>query len=168
MPPLGNDIDFSDDVEFAKLLLRSDDVDLAAAALELARDSDPLLNFSQTLGWLDRCAEELSGPVARATNERDLLEALAGCLSGTHGLTGSAEAYRSPAGSYLPDVIRTGHGIPISLSVIYLAVAERLQIPLQGIAAPAHFLCRLDAPEGPLYLDAFSGRRMYGLAGAAL
>lgn len=160
MPPLGNNIDFSNDVEFSKLLLRSDDVDLATASLELARDSDPQLNFAQTLGWIDQCVEELSGPIARAKSEQDMLEALAACLSGTHGLTGSAEAYQSPDGSYLPDVIRTGHGIPISLSVIYIAVAERLQIPLRGVAAPAHFLCRLDAPGGPLFLDAFSSGRV--------
>lgn len=160
MSPLNADAGFSRDREFPKLLVRQDDVDLAVAALELARDGNPDLDFAPTLGWLDDRAAELAGPVARAGDESDVLEALAGCLSGVHGLTGSAEAYRTPEGSFLPDVIATGHGIPISLSVIYMAVAHRLGVALAGVAAPVHFLCRLETAEGPLFLDAFSSGRV--------
>jgi len=165
MRPLGVDADFSGDIEFAKLLVRQDDVDLATAALELARDTDPTLDFAATLRWLDQRAEELSGPVARAGDERSMLETLAGCLSDTHGLTGSADAFHTPGGSYLPDVIASGHGIPISLAVIYIAVATRLRIDLAGISTPMHFLCRLETPVGPLFLDAFSDGRVMDESG---
>ncbi len=158
--PLDADAGFARDREFPKLLIRQDNVDLTIAALELARDGNTDLDFADTLGWLDDRAAELAGPVARADNERDLLEALAGCLSGVHGLTGSAEAYRTPGGSFLPDVIASGHGIPISLSLIYMAVARRLGIALEGVAAPVHFLCRLDTAGDPLFLDAFSSGRV--------
>lgn len=151
---------FAADEEFAKLLIRQDDVNLEIAALELARDGHRSLDFTPTLGWFDDRAAELAGPIARAADEQDMLEALAGCLSGSHGLTGSAEAFQTAEGSFLPEVIASGHGIPISLSLIYIAVAQRLNLPLQGVAAPVHFLCRLDAPAGPLFLDAFSSGRV--------
>ena len=44
---------FAGDEEFAKLLVRQDDVDLEIAALELARDASPSLDFSATLTWFD-------------------------------------------------------------------------------------------------------------------
>ena len=109
---------FAADEEFAKLLIRQDDVNLEVAALELVRDGHRSLDFSPTLGWFDDRATELAGPMARAADEQGMLEALAGCLSGSHGLTGSAEAFQTAEGSFLPEVIASGHGIPISLSVI--------------------------------------------------
>ena len=163
MSSFDTEMSFAGDEEFAKLLVRQDDVDLEIAALELARDASPSLDFAATRTWFDQRAAELAAPIARASDEQDLLEALAGCLSGTHGLTGSAEAFESAAGSFLPDVIATGHGIPISLSLVYIAVAKRLRIPLEGVASPLHFLCRLDAPSGPLFLDAFSSGRVMEL-----
>lgn len=163
VPSFDAEPSFSADREFAKLLVRQNDVELEIAALELARDACPLLDFSETIGWLDERACELAGPIARAANQHDMLESLAGCLSGSHGLTGSADAFRTADGSFLPQVIRNGHGIPISLSLIYIAVARRLHIPLHGVAAPGHFLCRLDTNDGPLFVDAFSSGRVLEL-----
>jgi regulator of sirC expression with transglutaminase-like and TPR domain len=163
VPSFDTESTFAADEEFAKLLVRQDDVDLEVAALELARDRCPSLDFGDTLKWFDARAQELAGPMARADNEQDMLESLAGCLSGSHGLTGSAEAFRSVEGSFLSDVIASGRGIPISLSLIYMAVARRLKIRLEGVAAPVHFLCRLDAPAGPLFVDAFSSGRVMEL-----
>ena len=163
MPSFDAGSSFTADTEFTKLLGRQDDVDLDIAALELARDADPSVDFGDVLGWMDERASELASAMARANDEYDQLASLAGCLSGTHGLTGSAEAFRSPGGSFLPEVVKTGHGIPISLSLIYLGVARRLHIPLQPVAAPVQFLCRLDTPSGPLFLDAFTSGRVLDL-----
>ena len=163
MPSFDAEPSFAADEEFAKLLVRQDDVDLEIVALELARDRQRALDFTATLRWFDARAAELAGPMARAGDEQQTLEALAGGLSGSHGLTGSADAFQRVEGSFLPDVIANGHGIPISLSLIYIAVARRLHLPLQGVAAPVHFLCRLDAPAGPLFLDAFSSGRVMEL-----
>ena len=82
---------FAADEEFAKLRIRQDDVNLEIAALELARDGHRSLDFTPTLGWFDDRAAELAGPIARAADEQDMLEALAGCLSGgSGGQSGSA------------------------------------------------------------------------------
>ncbi|HAB12838.1 MAG TPA: hypothetical protein DCE47_14235, partial [Planctomycetaceae bacterium] len=85
MSSFDTEMSFAGDEEFAKLLVRQDDVDLETAALELARDVNPSLDFAATLTWFDQRAAELAAPVARANDEQDLLESLAGCLSGRHG-----------------------------------------------------------------------------------
>lgn len=152
-----SDQDFSGDTEFRKLLTRRTDVNLALAALELARDASPKLDFAKPLAWIEQRGRELRGPVARAESEPGVLEAIAECLSGKYGLRGDADAYQRADGSYLNRVIETGRGIPISLSVLYMAVAREAGVELHGVAAPMHFLTRYESTEGPLFCDAFSG-----------
>lgn len=152
--------DFSADIEFSKLLLRDSDVDLTVVALEIARDANPSLQFEETLNWISARAAELSGRAAAAWSEADSLRALSTMLADTYGLMGDEEAYQLPESSYLPDVIARKRGIPISLSILYMAVAREIGLDLQGVAAPQHFLTRFDGIEGTIYLDPFVGGRI--------
>lgn len=149
------DIDFSGDPEFCKLLARRDDVDLTRAALELARDAQPNLDFEHSLSWIRKRAEELRSHILRVQTDRDMLRELVRCLNGTHGLHGDKQAFQRDECSYLNRVIETGVGIPISLSIIYISVAQLAGMDLVGVASPMHFLTRLDTIEGPLFVDAF-------------
>ena len=149
-----------DDAEFFKLVSRRRDVDLTRAALEVARDFDPDLDADAVLAWLDGRAAEARGAVAAAESERDALAALADVLCGRHGLCGEDAAFDRPESSYLPHVIDCGRGLPITLSLIYMAVAERVGLALAGVSAPLHFLTRLDTPAGPLFQDPFHGGRV--------
>lgn len=153
-------LDYSEDSEFRKLLARRSDIDLTVAALEIARDAYPALDFSHSLVWIAKRAAELHGPTVRSQSERDLLRELGRCLAGMHGLHGDREAYHRPECSYLHRVIETGVGIPISLSLVYVAVAQRAGIDLQGVAAPMHFLARYDGSDGVYFLDAFHQGRL--------
>lgn len=148
------------DGEFLKLMMRRSDVNLTVAALELARDADPGLNFQPTLEWIEDRAAELAGDVARATSEVAALRALSRCLADRHGLQGCDRAFCCADGSYLHRVVETGRGIPISLSAIYISVAQRVGIDLAGAAAPAHFLCRCETAAGPLFVDPYHGGRL--------
>jgi len=150
--------DFTADVEFCKLLGRQEEtVHLTTAALELARDACPKLPFELVFQWIDDRAGELSGPLARAGSDEALLGEFKACLAGRHGIVGSHEAYESADGSFLNRVIERKTGIPISLSVLYMAVAERTGVPLRGVAAPGHFLTCYETIDTPLFVDAFAG-----------
>ncbi len=146
---------FSNDTEFRKLLVRQRDVDLTIAALEIARDANPRLDFGHTLEWIAKRSREFGGPMARAGSDRHVLKELARCLAGQHGLHGDRNAFDRAESSYVNRVIETGLGIPISLSLVYVAVAQQTGLDLVGVATPMHFLTRYDALEGPLFLDAF-------------
>ncbi|QDT64541.1 SirB1 family protein [Calycomorphotria hydatis] len=148
------------DTEFLKLIARCSEVDLVTAALELARDIDPSLCFRSCHEWIDTQARELRREIARADSEHDALVMLGKHLSSRCHLTGDPAAYRSAEGSCLHRVIDTGRGIPISLSVIYMAVAARVGIELHGVAAPLHFLTRYDGVSGVFFIDAFDGGRV--------
>ncbi len=151
---------YQHDTEFTKLLARRSDVDLTLAALELARDLYPGLDFRPTFDWINARGAELAGPVARARNERESLSELGRCLAEIHGIHGSPEAYEQADGSCLNRVIETGNGLPITLSILYMAVASQVGIELQGVSAPLHFLTRYESAEGPLFVDAFGDGRV--------
>jgi regulator of sirC expression with transglutaminase-like and TPR domain len=150
--------DFAADAEFRKFLGRQDDnVNLTAAALELARDAYPDLVFESVFRWIDDRAGELCGPVARAGSDEGLLGELGACLAKCHEIIGSREIFEHADGSFLNRVIERKTGIPISLSVLYMAVAERTGIVLKGVAAPGHFLTCYETLDTPLFVDAFAG-----------
>src|SRR5207253_2280148 len=74
--------------------------------------------------------------------------------------------YYSPANSYLPEVLRTRRGLPITLVLIYKCVAERIGLEVQGINSPGHFLAAVRRGErnknaekrgGWMYVDPFYG-----------
>lgn len=75
-------------------------------------------------------------------------------------LRGDDDCLSDPEASYVNRVLETGRGIPISLSLVYLNVANELGIPLEPIAAPQHFLTRLPTDSGNLYVDAFNHGRI--------
>lgn len=150
------DLDFKLDLEFTKLMARREDVDLTTVALELARDAYPALDFAATLNWIAERAREVSVRLPHASDDESTLEILVHCLAVKQGLCGSREAYQKADSSFINRVIETRRGIPISLSVIYMAVAEQAGLNLQGVAAPGHFMTRYEGADGPLFVDAFA------------
>ncbi len=148
------------DNEFIKLLARRSDADLTLAALEIARDAYPTLDFAPTLSWIEDRGSNLAGPVAKARTERDALEILKCDLSDACGIFGDLSAYQTPDSSYLNRVIETRRGLPITLSILYEAVGRSAGVILRGVSTPQHFLLRSDTAEGPLYIDPFSHGRI--------
>lgn len=76
------------------------------------------------------------------------------------GFEGNRLDFYDPRNSYLPQVLATRRGIPISLALIYKAVGERLGLPVTGIGAPGHFLVRIEDESGALLIDPFHKGRM--------
>lgn len=151
------DGDFARDAEFLKLLARRDDVHLTTAAMEIARDAYPQLEFTGVFDWITERATEISSAVLQAADEEEALALLTHCLAHEQSLMGCREAYSHADSSYLNRVIETRRGIPISLSVLYVAVANQAGLALHGVATPGHFMTRYDGISGPLFVDAFDG-----------
>lgn len=65
-----------------------------------------------------------------------------------------AESYYERGNSSVEQVLRSRRGIPISLAVVVLSVAESCGLPARGINFPGHFLAQL----GEVYVDPFAMR----------
>ena len=157
---MSSEFDYSQDIEFNKLLAWRSDVDLTILALELARDAYPQLDFGVVVNWIRQRADDLRPVITRASSEREALQLVAKSIASDQGIVGDLRAYEESDGSFLNCVIEKQRGIPLSLTMLHMAVCRELNIDLQGVAAPRHFLSRVETPDGPLFLDAFAGCRI--------
>ena len=143
---------------FEKVLAGDDvNIDIAHACLLIAQDAYPDLQVERYLGDIERMAMRLRGRTPQTAVVEERLAVLNQFLFEDLGFRGNTEEYYDPRNSYLNDVIDRKIGIPISLSVVYMAVGRRVGLPLEGVSFPGHFLVRLRLHAGVLVLDPFAG-----------
>lgn len=114
---------------------------------------------------LDRIAalvrEQCSSANSPRANRTSLITYLHEVLFEQEGFVGvPQERYYNPLNSYLPAVVRLKHGLPITLGVIYKAVAERVGLPVEGIFSRGHFLLRVQDQQGWLIVDPYHRGRI--------
>jgi regulator of sirC expression with transglutaminase-like and TPR domain len=142
---------------FTEVVTRPEpEIPLDEAALLIAASAQPGLDVAVQLGRLDDLAAGCKAPT---------LEALCSHLFTDLGFTGNTEDYADPRNSYLDQVLDRRVGIPISLSVLTMAVGRRLGVALAGVGMPGHFLVR-HLGDPPVFLDPFGGGQRLDEAGA--
>jgi len=125
-------------------------------AILLAREANPNLDEHALHRALDGLgAETLIRRGLRSTPERDG-RILAELLFEELGFAGERDDYYNPDNSYLDKVMHRRRGIPISLSVLTMAIGERAGMDVEGVGFPGHFLVRVGGPDG-VYQDPFNG-----------
>src|SRR5258708_36108223 len=72
------------------------------------------------------------------------------------GWRGTADHYTDPLNSYLDQVLARRKGIPISLSIVYLIVAERVGLNLEAVGLPGHFMGGCYDGNVPFFIDPFN------------
>jgi len=108
---------------------------------------------------LQRYVDEVRSRV-RGSQPQALLAHLHDVLFEEEKLVGNQEDFYNTANSYLPEVLRTKLGLPITLSLIYKVVAERLGLRAWGVGLPGHFLCGVEIDGKTMLVDAFAGGRI--------
>lgn len=135
-----------------------DPINIPRAALRFAKEiAYPDLEVEHYLVQLEKLAATARREMPPQVSIRDQAEFLASLLFREIGFQGNIEAYEDPRNSYLNEVLDRQLGIPISLSMIYVAVAERLGLPAKGVGLPGHFIVSVQDPKGEWYLDPFNG-----------
>jgi regulator of sirC expression with transglutaminase-like and TPR domain len=132
-------------------------------AFTIAEDEYPGLDKAHYRAELDALAEVVAPAVRQAADLRERLEILTAHMYGALGFKGNQDDYYDPKNSYLNDVIERRVGIPITLAVVLMALARRLDIRIEGVGFPGHFLVRAGGPTG-VYLDPFTDGRVLARA----
>jgi len=139
----------------------NEDVPLDVAALELATIEHPDSPVEPFLQLLDSHATELGERVDEDTDGEEFVHLLNDYLVEELGFRGNEDNYYHPDNSCLNEVLAQRVGIPITLSVVYMEIARRLDRPIFGIGLPGHFLIEYNDGDYASYLDPFhSGRLM--------
>jgi regulator of sirC expression with transglutaminase-like and TPR domain len=128
-------------------------IDLAKAALYIARDEYPDLDVNSYLKLLNQWGRQLKKKTASTVSRR--VELLNDFLFGQMNFQGNHEHYYDPRNSFLNDVMDRKKGIPITLSVIYLHLAWKMGLSAEGVGFPGHFLVRILEDSRTIYVDAF-------------
>lgn len=131
-------------------------IDLAEAALLIAAEEYPQLSVGAYLSRLDDLARDAAPVVGGGGSTRARVEQLNRFLFVERGFAGNRDDYYDPRNSFLNDVIETRRGIPITLAVVFIAVASRLGLDARGVSFPGHFLVKVVGGE-MLLVDAFHG-----------
>lgn len=127
------------------------------AMWQLASTLYPGSKYTNHKRKLAAWGRELRLRLGNAVTDRERVRILSAYLADRHSFRGNTEAYYSDENSILPRVIDTRLGIPISLTILYILVAERAGMKVEGVNLPGHFIAR----HGEVLFDPFhKGRRL--------
>ncbi len=151
------ELHFTDPVAEFRGFIRSMNYELETGVLLLSRTANPDLDCGACCTFLDRlaarCRELTPGPATT----RGKCRVINRVLFHEYGFRGNTEHYTDPLNSFLDQVLQRRKGIPISLSIVYLLVAQRLGLPLEPVGAPTHFFIGCYEESPPFFIDAFRG-----------
>jgi regulator of sirC expression with transglutaminase-like and TPR domain len=150
--------------------LPDSEIDLADAALQLARIAEPDLDWRAARAHLTELARD-AVDLAAETPAGDLAAragALAGLMAGRHGYRGDTETYDDLDNANLIRVIERRRGLPVALGILWLHAARAAGWAVRGINFPGHFLIALEDDTPPrgegglrlLVLDLFDGGKV--------
>jgi regulator of sirC expression with transglutaminase-like and TPR domain len=139
-------------------------VALDVAALEIATIEFPGLDASAASFRLDSLAEQVRSLVAPAASGLDFIRGCNELLFDVLQFRGNEEDYYDPRNSCLNSVLMRRLGIPISLSLVYMEVARRLERHVYGVGLPGHFIVAYEDAQTRYWIDPFHRGRILSFA----
>ena len=138
-------------------LLDDADIVLDAAALELSVLDHPGLDVAPYVDLLGELSDRL---IQRGFNARTAIEradALSEVIAGEFRFHGDRANYDDPANADLVQVLDRRLGLPVSLSILYVAAARRANWEADALNTPGHVLVRIGPDTAPVLVDPFAG-----------
>ena len=136
-------------------------LDVAELALYLARDEYANLDVEAYLSELSGMAHEAKNYLRGSLEER--VFGLSRYLFHEMGFRGNIQDYYDPRNSYLNEVLDRRTGLPITLSVVAMAIGQRAGLTIAGIGLPGHFVAKASAEGREVLFDPFHGGRQLSL-----
>lgn len=154
-------------------LIDDDQIELDLAALALSELDHPAVDLSAYTALLNEIGEQLQSIGAEARTSREQATLLSTVLHSEYGFRGDVDSYDAPLNGDLIRVLDRRQGLPVSLSILYVAAARRLGWRADPLNTPGHVLVRLGR-EDPVVIDPFNGgaiveqRQLIALLGQAV
>lgn len=145
---------------FASLVQSDNDFPLLEAAISLAQDEYPDLDVQQVLGEMDQMLARLRRRIPIDAGPIHKLQVLNQFFFSSLSFGGNVNNYYDPDNSLINVVLKTRRGIPISLAVIWLELAQGLGLSARGIGFPGHFLVKVNLPKGQVVINPFDGQSL--------
>ena len=146
----------------ATLALPENKIDLAETLLLISRHWDPQLDTAPLKKTLDRLTESARGQLKNNPSPKQTVEILRKVIheEGSYRYTDALDPAGmpiNPAELFMHGLLQTRRGYCMNLSLLYLILGERLNLPLVGVPLPNHFFVRYDSPEYRVNIEATEG-----------
>jgi regulator of sirC expression with transglutaminase-like and TPR domain len=145
---------------FAALVADDATLPVLEVAASIAQDEYPELDTQEVLSAVDSMGERLRRRIPADAAPLQRLRLLNRYFFSELGFAGNVNNYYDARNSYLPDVLRTRRGIPITLALLYVEIACAIGLTARGVSFPGHFLVKLHMPRGEVVIDPFNGRSL--------
>lgn len=139
-----------------------DQLRLVEVALLLAEMNHPGISVDRYRHHIQKMGEEVGWRYHELVNAgadespQTRLAALKHILADQYGYRGDEETYDNIQNADLIDVIDRRKGLPIALSILYIAVAQAQGWDVAGLNLPGHFVVRLEMDGQRLIFDPFN------------
>lgn len=150
------ELKFADPVSEFRTFIQSLNYELETGALLLSRTVNPGLDVGACCAQLDALGARCRQLIAEPATAWEKCRVLNRVLFHEHGLHGNTDHYADPLNSFLDQVLARRKGIPISLSIVYLLVAERAGLHLEPVGLSGHFLVGCYDEAAPFFVDPFN------------
>ena len=150
-----DELKLADPVSEFRSFIRSLNYELETGSLLLARTITPALDVGACRAELDEIAARCRELISEPSTHREKCRVINRVLFHEWGFRGNVEQYTDPLNSLIDKVLARRKGIPISLSILYLLISERLGLPLEPVGLPGHFVVGCYADDAPFFIDPF-------------
>jgi regulator of sirC expression with transglutaminase-like and TPR domain len=159
--PMNLSLDAPSPLEYFRTLVQSDaQFPLLEAAVSLAQDEYPQLDVQQVLAEVDQLLDRLKRRIPADAPASHRLRMLNHYFFRELHFRGNVNDYYDPGNSYLNVVLHSRRGIPISLAVLWMELAQGLGLAARGVGFPGHFMVKVNLPHGQVVIDPFTGQSL--------
>ncbi len=134
-------------------------IDLVKASLIIASVDEQDINVDAYVRQIERMVSDIKATLAQESANDEILVALNKYLFEDNGFHGSRFDYYHPANSYMNRLLDDREGLPITLSVLYMELGNRLGLTIEGVGIPGHFVVRQTDGDAVTYIDPFDDGR---------
>jgi len=138
-------------------LIDDQEIELDLAALEIASLDHPGLRLDPYLDQLDAIAQRVDEAGHSALSALSKANILASVIGDDEGFAGDRENYDIAANADMIQVIDRRLGLPVALSILYVATARKIGWAADALNTPGHVLVRIGPEQDPLLVDPFNG-----------
>ncbi len=130
--------------------------------LIISRYQYPELKIISFEEELNKIAEEAKSSIKKYDSDLEKISTLNYILFNKYGFRGNMRNFHSPENSFINDVIENKKGNPLSLSIIYIYICQKIGLPICGINMPKHFIVgfesdnHFDIDSIKFYINPFS------------
>jgi len=123
-----------------KVWLHSEDQDLLHGVYLIAKYRFPTLDKQALSNEIDKIRMDIWLEMQYDFTPFEKIRLINYVMYQVNAYKGNTENYHDPSNSFINQVLESKKGNPIMLAVVYMLVAQRLNLPIFGVNLPQHFV----------------------------